>query len=160
MLKQVMIVLYLSTLMGCGFGAANPNAPVYATYDPSLPNPIPASCPQPPYLAASALSDAMHAATPYWFGSPSLAAGHVGGAAWRSGDNAVVWMWASEQPRVEVNLLEGSSSPAGVKFLPGEAPIRASVITIPKVGCWEIIATTGANTLHFLFYVFPARFVP
>ncbi|MES4787696.1 MAG: hypothetical protein C4294_19930 [Nitrospiraceae bacterium] len=154
MLKRFTRLLLTSLLVGCGA-----QTPPYPTYDPSLPFPLPASCPQTPYRPASALSDAMRVATPYWMGKETFAVGHVGGVAWHSGENELVWH-SDEQPSVQANLLEGRSPPVRVMWQPKAGDLYRSTLTIPKIGCLEILAATSTQNLRLIVYVYSARYVP
>lgn len=156
----ITLLTSLFMLSGCAFGAANANVAPAPTYDPALPFPVPASCPQPSYLNVSILPERMRQTTMFWIGSDTLAVGHIRGTVWRSGENAVAWWSADGEPTIEMNLLEGKTAPPSVTFQRAALPLYPSVLVLPQNGCWEIIATAGAQRLRFLMYVYPARFVP
>ena len=146
-------------MVACTSGAADNNAPVYPTYDPSLPNPIPASCPQNTTLNPTTLAADLRALTPFWIGNATLLVGHGGSPIWHSGDNQV-WWYAVEQPSLEINLLEGQSPPASVRWSDSSPPLFASTVTLPTVGCWEFLATVKGQLVRFLAYAYSARVVP
>jgi hypothetical protein len=159
MLKRWLMLMCLIMLVSCAYGVSDANAPVYPTYDPSLPNPIPASCPQNTTLDPATLSDELRALTPYWIGNQTLMVGHADSPVWRSGENQVWWR-AAEQPSVQINLLEGKAPPAAITWQGARANVYASLVTLPTVGCWEFIATIKTELVRFLVYVYPARFAP
>jgi hypothetical protein len=99
----------------------------------------------------------MRSATPFWMGSAALALGRTGGAVWRTGDNGVVWM-ASEQPTVQANLLEGTSPPGTITWQTPNGDLFRSTVNIPKIGCWEILASTKDQNLRAIVYVYSARY--
>ncbi|MBI1801414.1 MAG: hypothetical protein HYR71_07280 [Chloroflexi bacterium] len=154
------LLLLVGLLAACGPALSGAQPLPYATYDPSLPFPIPASCPQLPYQAPAALTAAARGLTPFWIGHDTLAAGHVGAAVWRSGENTVIWWSRGGQPQTELNLLEGKSPPAVVAWQNTGPNLYTSTVTFPQNGCWEVIATTAESRLRFIVYVYPARFVP
>jgi hypothetical protein len=152
-------LLFLVALVGCSAGSADNNAPVYPTYDPSLPNPIPASCPQNTTLDPSAVAADLRALTPFWIGNTTLLVGHGGSPIWRSGANDVWWR-ADEQPSVQMNLLEGQSAPATIEWKASRPPLFASTVTLPTVGCWEFLTTVKGQLVRFLVYAYSARVAP
>ncbi len=155
----LLMVAVLSVLSSCDYRATDANAPPYPTYDASLPNPIPSSCPQNTTLDPATLTADLRARTPYWIGNATLLVGRADSPVWRSGDNRVWWR-AAEQPSVQVNLLEGSSPPANILWKDAQSDVYASTVTLPKVGCWEFLATVKGQLVRFLVYVYPSRVVP
>jgi hypothetical protein len=151
------IALLACLLAGCSPAAPAATRVALPTYDVSLPFPIPASCPQNPYADPSHLTALMLSTAQYWIGTSALAAGHPDGAAWHEGANRVPWASSAARPAVEVNAL-GFRAPAASSVNQSDTPpLYPSTITFPGSGCWEIVATTTAQTLRFVVYAYPAR---